>query len=173
DMIEAWIVGAPGLHATVPVLSRQAYRELLLLHHIGSTLLQDGQVARATVPAQVARPARFPLAGPAGWLHWVFPAQLLLIALGVLLSGRDLTQHFQELEAAVGSIAEPSRHPILTWLQRGVSLLLLGAAGERIYHHLAQGRPVPSTVLLGTLVLYWLVSVAAAGLYGANPRISH
>lgn len=108
-----------------------------------------------------------------GWMHWVFPAMLLLAALDVLLSGRDLTQAFYALEAEVEGIADVTRNPVLAWVQRGVSLMLLAAAFERIYSHLRDRRPVPSPVLLGGFILYWLATVVLPGLFGAIPKVSH
>lgn len=104
-----------------------------------------------------------------GYLHWVFPAMLGLAALDVLLSGRDLSQAFLELE----DTAEFVRHPIIAWLQRGVSLMLIAASIERIANHVIQRRTVPSAVLAWTFLLFWLTTVAAPAFLGANPRVSH
>ena len=109
----------------------------------------------------------------AGLLHWVLPAMLILAALEVLLSGRDLSRHFLALESEVESIVESTRHPLFAWIQRGVSLLLLGASFERIYSHLRDRKPVPSAMLIGAFVMYWLATVAAPGLFGAIPKVSH
>jgi O-antigen ligase len=104
-----------------------------------------------------------------GYLYWVFPAMLGLAALEVLTSARDLTQALTVLEET----AEPVRHPLTAWVQRGVSLLLILASIERIANHFIQRRSVPSPVLAWVFVLYWLTTVAAPAVLGANPRVSH
>jgi O-antigen ligase len=108
-----------------------------------------------------------------GLLHWVFPGMLLLAALDILLSGRDLSRAFAALEADVQSIVETTRHPVLAWVQRGVSLLLLGASLERIFTHFKDRKPTPSVVLLIAFVLYWICTVALPAVFGANPKVSH
>jgi O-antigen ligase len=104
-----------------------------------------------------------------GYLHWVFPAMLALAALEVLLSGRDLTQALADLEVT----AEQVRHPVVAWLQRGVSLMLIAASIERIAHHFMHRKAMPSPVLAWTFLLFWLTTVAAPAVLGANPRITH
>jgi O-antigen ligase len=54
-----------------------------------------------------------------------------------------------------------------------VSLLLLAASLERIYTHLRDRKPIPSPMLLGGFVMYWLATVVAPGLFGAIPKVSH
>ena len=104
-----------------------------------------------------------------GYLYWVFPAMLGLAALEVLTSGRDLTEALSVLEET----AEPVRHPLVAWVQRGVSLLLILGSIERIANHFIQRRSLPSAVLAGVFLLYWLTTVAAPAFLGANPRVSH
>lgn len=104
-----------------------------------------------------------------GFLHWVFPAMLGLAALEVLTSGRDLTQALAVLEET----AEPIRHPLAVWFQRAVSLMLILGSIERIANHFIQRRCVPSPLLAGTFVLYWLTTVCLPAFLGANPRVSH
>jgi O-antigen ligase len=106
---------------------------------------------------------------PSGFLHWMFPAMLGFVALTVLVSGRDLSRMFLELQQ---SIPEPTS-PIVIWGQRIVSLLLIGIAGERIVSHFAAHRPVPSPSLAWAFVIYWLATVAAPALFGAHPQIGH
>lgn len=103
-----------------------------------------------------------------GFLHWVFPAMLMVVALSVLLSGRDLSQNFNEL-AGSGGI----QHPAIPWIQRVVSLILVAASGERIYNHFVSHRRMPSAILTATFVTYWLCTVAAPALFGSHPRILH
>jgi O-antigen ligase len=102
-------------------------------------------------------------------LPWIFPAILGLVAFSVLLSGRDLSQLFMSLSVAT----EAPRPPLLAWVQRGVSLLLLLAAAGYVNQHFAQQRRVPSPLLLGAFLLYWLGTVASPALLGANPQVSH
>jgi O-antigen ligase len=103
-----------------------------------------------------------------GFLHWVFPAMLAVVALTPVLSGRDLSQSF--LNLAEYSVAQ---HPAIPWAQRVVSLILLAASGERIFNHFASHRRMPSPVLTAAFLTYWLCSVAAPAFLGANPQIEH
>lgn len=115
---------------------------------------------------------RRPAATP-GFLFWMFPAMLFVAALDVLLSNRDLTQAFIELEQSTQAITEPTRNPIVAWTLRGVSVLLIAASLERIGTHFSQQRQVPSPALLGTFLLFWLTTVLAPGLLGAHPVLTH
>ena len=103
-----------------------------------------------------------------GFLHWVFPAMLTVVALTALLSGRDLSQNFNEL-AGGGGI----QHPALPWIQRVVSLILVAASAERIFNHFVAHRLMPSAVLTAAFVTYWLCTVAAPALFGTHPHIVH
>ncbi|RYY64186.1 MAG: O-antigen ligase family protein, partial [Comamonadaceae bacterium] len=128
-------------------------------------------------PVTDARPARTPAKAAAdgtrlGWLAWVFPAMLALAALDVLLSGRDLSQAFLDLEKATEGAAIV-RHPVMQWLQRGVSLLLVAASVERIASHFLQRKPVPSPTLTWAFLFYWLTTVVTPGVFGAHPQVSH
>lgn len=106
-------------------------------------------------------------------LHWVFPAILLLAAIGVLTSGRDLNDAYLLLEKEVEGVLDASRGPILVWLQRGVSVLLIAASLERIASHFMQRRPVPSPALTWAFLFFWLATVALPAAFGARPMISH
>ncbi len=106
---------------------------------------------------------------PNGFLHWVLPAMLGLAALTVLLSGRDLALMFSELQSGEAGY----RHPIVVWAQRGVSLLVIAACGERIVSHFMQHQQLPSPILAWSFVIYWLASVAAPAMFGAHPHLSH
>src|SRR4051812_27198384 len=106
---------------------------------------------------------------PPSLLHWVFPAMLVVAALSVLLSDRNLSQAFAELQVQ----AEPVAHPAVAWAQRLVSLLLLGIAAERIGSHIVSPRRLPSPVLACAFILYWLTTVAAPAAFGAHPRLAH
>src|SRR4051812_48434743 len=93
---------------------------------------------------------------------------LALVAAGVVLSGRDLTESFLALQEI-----EPVRHPAMPWLTRGVSVFVVLASLERIANHLAWRKPVPSLTLAAAFVLFWLTTVASPALFGANRLISH
>jgi O-antigen ligase len=103
-----------------------------------------------------------------GFLHWVFPAMLAVVALGALLSGRNLSQMFLDLQSGGGVL-----HPAVTWAQRAVSLILLAAAGERIANHVGSHKPMPSTVLAVAFITFWLTTVAAPALLGSHRQVSH
>jgi hypothetical protein len=106
---------------------------------------------------------------PSGFLQWMFPAMLGFVALTVVVSDRNLSRMFLDLQQ---SIPEPIS-PIVIWGQRIVSLLLVAIAGERIVSHFAAHRPVPSPALAWAFVMYWLATVAAPALFGAHPQIGH
>ena len=104
-----------------------------------------------------------------GLLHWIFPAMLALIGLGIFMSGRDLSVLFLDL-----SQTGPSERPALVaWFQRGVSLLLLLAAAEQIANHFALKRRTPSPLLLIAFLTYWLGTIGSAAVFGAHPQLSH
>jgi O-antigen ligase len=104
-----------------------------------------------------------------GFLHWVLPAMLALLGVGVLLSGRDLSLTFMALANDSGGF----QGPVVVWGQRLVSLLLLAAAGERIVNHFAGHKHLPSPALTLVFVVYWLASVAAPSFFGSHPHVSH
>lgn len=104
-----------------------------------------------------------------GLLPWAFPAMLAVTALNVVLTNRDLTQAFAQLQV----IAEPARPAAVVWLQRGVSLLLLLAAVEQVANHLALRLRTPSAWLLGGFLAYWVGSTGAPAFLGATPQVSH
>jgi O-antigen ligase len=103
-----------------------------------------------------------------GFLHWIFPAMLTVVALSALLSGRDLSQLFSELAGAGGT-----QHPAVPWAQRLVSVILIAACAERIINHVALHKQMPSPLLASAFVLYWLCSVAAPAFFGTHPQIAH
>lgn len=102
-------------------------------------------------------------------LPWIFPAMLGLVALTIVVSGRDLSSLFTILSQVVST----PRHPVVTWVQRGVSLLLLLAAAQQVVRHIALGRRTPSVLLLVGFLTYWLGTVLSPALLGAHPEISH
>ncbi|HWI82329.1 O-antigen ligase family protein [Ramlibacter sp.] len=108
-------------------------------------------------------------AEPQGFLHWMLPAMLGLVAITVLLSGRDLSQMFKDLAVGGGMYL----HPAVAWLQRGVSLLLVLVAAERLVNHFAMHKQLPSPLLVWTFIGYWLATVAGPAFFGSHPQLSH
>ncbi len=105
-----------------------------------------------------------------GYLYWVFPGMLSVVALGALLSGRDLSQAFNDLAGPAGAGVQ---HPLIPWAQRLVSLVLLGASAERIFNHVSMHKRMPSVLLTSTFLLYWVCSVAAPAFFGSHPQLAH
>lgn len=104
-----------------------------------------------------------------GFLHWVMPAMLGMVALSALMSGRDLSRTFIELMSA----GEPARGAVVVWAQRLVSVLLVAAAAERVINHVAHHRHLPSPTLAIVFIVYWMATVAAPALLGSHPLLSH
>jgi len=107
-----------------------------------------------------------------GYLHLIFYAILLIVALSNLLSGRDLGS-----SNVLNLLSEPAaavRHPVVVWLQRLVSVLVLTLAGERIITHwITRDKHAQAPVMLVTFVVFWAGTVAAPALFGAHPYLSH
>ena len=106
-----------------------------------------------------------------GYLHLIFYAMVLLVALGTLLSGRDLSIVNLNME-------EPRitpRHPLMQWTQPLVSLLMLAAAGERIlsYWFRRDRTAAAPVVLMMSFIIFWLGTVAAPAFLGAHPHVFH
>jgi O-antigen ligase len=96
-----------------------------------------------------------------GYMHLIFYA----------LMGRDLTSTGINFVQA----ATPERHPIMELVQPLISLLILTVAGERIVTHWLRrdkSSPAPLLLLVAFLV-FWIGTVAAPALLGANPHLSH
>lgn len=106
-----------------------------------------------------------------GWLHYCFYSILIAVAAYTMLSGRDLSK----AAGLLGTAEVIGRHPIDAWAQRGVTIFLLLASGERIVS--AWLRQKSSTrsppLLLPTYVLFWLATVASPALFSAHPIVSH
>lgn len=106
-----------------------------------------------------------------GYMHWIFYVMLLLVALPILLSGRDMTT----TALSVMEQGDPVRNPVLDVLQPILTLLILAATGERIVSHVLwpqKDARVPA-VLLSVFILYWMGTVAAPAFFGAHPNVSH
>ena len=104
-----------------------------------------------------------------GFLHWVLPAMLGLWAASILLSGRDLSQMYASLQSGI----DTGGHPVVSWGQRAVSVLVLGVTAERILNHLSHRKHLPSPGLAFAFLVFWLATVAAPALLGAHPEVSH
>jgi len=106
-----------------------------------------------------------------GYLHLIFYAMVLLVALGTILSGRDLSIANLNMEEARAT----PRHPLMQWTQPLVSLLMLTAAGERILSRWLRRdktASAPFALLMG-FIIFWLCTVAAPAFLGAHPNVSH
>jgi len=106
-----------------------------------------------------------------GYLHLIFYAMVLLVALGTLLSVRDLSIVDLNLEES----PQTPRHPILQLTQPLISLLMIGVAGERILSYwLKRDKTASAPVALLTgFVIFWLCTVAAPGFLSTHPYFSH
>ncbi|CAN5404030.1 hypothetical protein BH10PSE16_BH10PSE16_20050 [soil metagenome] len=107
-----------------------------------------------------------------GYMHLIFYAMVLMVALSTLFSARDL--------AAVSALSadlqpEIARDPFLTVVQRLVSLLLVAVTGERILSYWVRREKAAfaSPVLLITFILFWTCTVALPAFLGAKPFVSH
>lgn len=101
-------------------------------------------------------------------LHWVLPLMMVAVAADVLFSGRVLSQNFEDLAAAAGSGSSLS-----AWVQRGVTVLLIGICLERLVAWFAGGRKGGSPFLAVAFIVYWVGSVASPALLGAHPNVNH
>ncbi|MFS2035588.1 O-antigen ligase family protein [Polaromonas sp. CT11-55] len=106
-----------------------------------------------------------------GYMHFIFYAILLMVALANLLSGRDLSSSNMKFDEVVVVV----RHPLVSLMQPLASLLLLTLAGERLITHWIRrdkAAQAPSALLVAFLT-FWVCTVAAPALLGANPHVSH
>jgi O-antigen ligase len=106
-----------------------------------------------------------------GYMHLIFYAILLMVAMANFLSGRDLSTSNMNFER----VAVLVRHPVMTLAQPVASLLLLTLAGERlITHWIRRDRTAHApSVLLLAFITFWAATVAAPALLGAHPHLSH
>ncbi|MCZ8255411.1 MAG: O-antigen ligase family protein [Polaromonas sp.] len=106
-----------------------------------------------------------------GYMHWIFYAILLMVAIPNFLSGRDLSSSNTNFDQVVVLV----RHPLVSLMQPLASLLLLALAGERVITHWIRrdrSAQAPSILLL-VFILFWGATVAAPALLGAHPHLSH
>ncbi len=109
-----------------------------------------------------------------GYLHWVFPAILFLLALGSLLSQRDLTTNYALPPELLGMGPAPVKHPLVAVLQPALSLMLLAFSGERLLAHWLLRHLQPTPLLLPlAFAVFWLGSTASPALLGAHPFLTH
>lgn len=101
-------------------------------------------------------------------LHWVLPAMLAVVTVTILLSGRVLSETFEDLARGPMVI-----HPVAEWLQRILSVLLIGICLQRLVAWFANGRQGGSPALAAAYVVYWLGTVGAPALFGAHPNLQH
>jgi O-antigen ligase len=101
-------------------------------------------------------------------LHWVLPLMLALVAVTVLLSGRDLSQNFADLARGGTPL-----HPAVPWIQRVVSLLLVFISLEMLWRHFSARERPPIPALAWAFCSYWAATVAAPALFGAHRSLSH
>jgi O-antigen ligase len=108
---------------------------------------------------------------PHGYLHFIFYAMLLVVALTSVLSGRELGA-----AAVVDASVVSGRSPIMKLIQPMVSLMMLAVAGERIISHwLSRSKTTvhaPPFILIA-FVMFWFGTVASPALLGTNPDLSH
>lgn len=106
-----------------------------------------------------------------GYLHLIFYAMVVMVALSTILSGRDLSLVSLNFEEAPVTL----RHPVMRWLQPLLSLLMLTVAGERIlsyWFNKEKNSHAPLALLL-SYIIFWLGTVISPALLGAHPAISH
>ena len=108
-----------------------------------------------------------------GYMHLIFYAIIFMIVLGTLYSGRDLTA----VALSFGEDVPPEapRDPLVIWVQRLISMLLVTVAGERILTYWSRRTKtmVGQPALLVAFIVFWTCTVAAPALFGANPFVSH
>jgi len=106
-----------------------------------------------------------------GYFQYAVFAILISSGVAVFLSGRNMA--LTALSAQL--VGEATRHPVDVWVQRGSSIFLLLAAGERIvrYINATAGKGNLPVFLLPTFVVFWFGTVGMTGLFGAYPQFSH
>lgn len=107
-----------------------------------------------------------------GYLHLIFYAILISVALGSLLPGRDLTTLAYSGPA---SFAEPPKPAVLGWIQPFISLFILTVTAERIisYWITPQKKTKVPALLMTAFIFFWAGTTAAPALFGAHPHVSH
>jgi len=93
---------------------------------------------------------------------------LTVVAVTILLSGRVLSQNFEDLGRGPMFI-----HPVAEWLQRIVTVMLIAICVERLSAWFVGGRKGGSPVLAVTFIVFWLGTVGSPALFGAHPQLQH
>lgn len=108
---------------------------------------------------------------PHGYLHLIFYAMVLMVALANLLSGRDLSSNALSFEEPIALV----RHPLMVLAQPLASLLVLLVASERIITYwLRRDNTGPALSGLAlAFILFWGGTVAVPAFLGAHPELSH
>jgi O-antigen ligase len=142
------------------------------MHNTLSTLVLVGGAMLAALLASfsIAGTVHFMSRREAGFMHFIFHAMLVAVAVGSLVSGRDMTSNFLIEETLVAE----SNHPLMSLLQPLVSLLILAVCGERIIAHWLQRQTSPPPwLLIFAFFLFWTSTVATPAVFGAHPQLSH
>ena len=104
-----------------------------------------------------------------GLIPYIFYPTFLIIALTVLLSGRNLYLSNEFIEPFMG------KHPVLVWVGRANSLFMLFAACERIARRFLYSGYKPDTpiFLIAALWVYFLSNVVSSAFLSAHPSFTH
>lgn len=105
-----------------------------------------------------------------GYMHLVFYAILIMGALGIFFSGRNLNS-----DVDLVTPDAPARNALVAVIQPLASLLMVALAGERVVAHLTKRDKIAamSPVLLCAFILFWVGTVASPALWGAHPLFTH
>mgnify|MGYP001555320230 CR=1 FL=1 len=105
-----------------------------------------------------------------GYMHLVFYAILIMGALGIFFSGRNLNS-----DVDLVTPDAPARNALVALSQPLASLLMVILAGERVIAHLMKRHRIAdmSPVLLFAFILFWVGTVASPALWGAHPLFTH
>lgn len=144
----------------------------MIVETLGALVLMAAAVGGALVLAGVAAVGgRWLPRRPGAAVPYGLAAILLASAVATLFSGRTLALS----GVSTADIGSGALHPAVTWTLRGVSLLLLAIAAERLLHGLGRriGRSATAAVLLPAFVAFWLTTVAVPALFAAHPQLSH
>ncbi|MES2978487.1 MAG: O-antigen ligase family protein [Pseudomonadota bacterium] len=144
------------------------------MHQLITTLVLIGGAIFAALLTSVSMAGAVHLTArkPHGYQHLMIYVMLLVLAVGSLLGGRDLTSNFLDAEELTEGVA---RHPLMSIIQPVASLIILAVSGERILTHwlLRERAPNHAQGLLIAFVFFWFFTVAVPAFFGANPSISH
>ena len=105
-----------------------------------------------------------------GLVPYIFYPVLLVAALGVILSTRDLT-----LAEYTTTLIPTVKHPLVSWLSRLSSVFILLACGERILNRMVRPgkQAAPPWLLTFGFWTFVITNVLCPALFGRYPSISH